>query len=99
MQITTSSGLGRERGPGIPQDIYLLFFNITCRRQQHDMLSDLGNTSQLKHYKKLHQFDVKENRKGERSKMDNPNTQATLGTRHRTKKNSTYNTTQHKILK
>jgi hypothetical protein len=52
------------------------------------------NTSQLKHYRKLHQLDVKENRKGERSKMDNPNTQATLGTRHRTKKNSTYNTTQ-----
>jgi hypothetical protein len=50
--------------------------------------------SQLKHYRKLHQLDVKENRKGERSKMDNPNTQATLGTRHRTKRNSTYNTTQ-----
>jgi hypothetical protein len=27
--------------------------------------------------------------------MDNPNTQATFGTRQRTKKNSTYNTTQH----
>jgi hypothetical protein len=74
--------------------VYLLFINITCRRQQHDMLSALVNTSQLKHYRKLHQLDVKENRKGERSKMDNPNTQATLGTRHRTKKNSTYNTTQ-----
>jgi hypothetical protein len=63
------------------------------------MLSVLVNTSQLKHYRKSHQLDVKENRKGERSKMDNPNTQATLGTRHRTKKNSTYNTTQHNKLK
>jgi hypothetical protein len=79
--------------------VYLLFVNITCRRQQHDMLSALVNTSQLKHYRKLHQLDVKENQKGERSKMDNPNTQATLGTRHRTKKNSTYNTTQHNKLK
>jgi hypothetical protein len=62
------------------------------------MLSALVTTSQLKHYRKLHQLDVKENRKGERSKMDNPNTQATLGTRHRTKRNSTYNPTQKMMI-
>jgi len=79
-------------GPGVLQDIYLL---STLHAEDNDNAVRLVFICPIKRWnyeyitvKTLQEITL--NGKGEGSRMDNPNTQATLSTRHRSNKNNAY---------